>query len=118
MVVFVGESKFKTDMPANVVHVRNFIRHIKTYQTRIIKDEQVAEITAVIQEWAGTVSDEQRRQHVKNLRQNRKAVSVNLGAPACPRCGNAMVIRNNRKDGSEFWGCPGYPKCRGTRKAA
>ncbi|MBL7076258.1 MAG: NERD domain-containing protein [Kiritimatiellae bacterium] len=118
MVVFVGESKFKTDMPANVVHIREFIRHIKSYQTPIIRDGQVAEVAAVIQEWAGTVTDEQRRQHVKNLRRNRRGVETSAAAPACPRCGSAMVLRTSRKDGSQFWGCPGYPACRGTRKAA
>lgn len=40
IVVFVGESKFKTVMPPNVVHVRNFIRHIKRYQAakRLIEE--------------------------------------------------------------------------------
>lgn len=117
VVVFVGDSKFKTDMPDNVVHIRNFIRHIKSYQAYVIQDEQVPEITAVIQEWAGTVTDEQRRQHVKNLRRNRQPVQAHSSAPACPRCGQAMVLRTSRKDGSQFWGCSGYPKCRGTRKA-
>jgi len=31
-------------MPANVVHVRDFIKHIKSYQQTIIKDEQIDEI--------------------------------------------------------------------------
>jgi restriction system protein len=118
VVVFVGDSTFKTDMPANVVHIRDFVRHIKTYLTPIIQDAQVPDITAVIQEWAGTVSDEQRRQHVRNLRNNRRPVSLNTGSPACPRCGQTMVQRKNRKTSEEFWGCPGYPKCRGTRQAA
>ena len=118
LVVFVGDSTFKTEMPGSVVHVRDFVRHIKDHQTPIIKDEQVPEITAVIQEWAGTVSDEQRRQHVKNLRHNHRPVTLNTGSPACPRCGQTMVLRTSRRDGSQFWGCPGYPQCRGTRKAA
>ncbi len=118
VVVFVGDSKFKTDMPSNVVHIRDFVRHIKGYQTPIIKDEQVPEVAAAIQEWAGTVSDEQRRQHVKNLRQNHKPVQADAGVPACPRCGAMMLLRTSRNDGSQFWGCPGYPKCRGTRGAA
>ncbi len=118
VVVFVGDSTFKTDIPANVVHIRSFVRHIKTYQTPIIQDAQVAEIAEVIKQWAGTVSDEQRRQHVKNLRRNHRAVSLNVGSPACPRCGQSMVLRTNRKTGDKFWGCPGYPQCRGTRKAA
>ncbi len=39
-------------------------------------------------------------------------------APACPRCGSAMVIREARHGvnaGQRFWGCSKYPGCRGTR---
>lgn len=118
VVVFVGECKFKTTMPANVVHVRDFIKHIKSYQQTIIKDEQIDEITATIQEWAATVSDEKKAAHVKNLRKNRKPVPADsYKKPFCPRCGQEMILRKNQKQGSQFWGCPGYPKCRGTRPA-
>ncbi len=118
VVVFVGDSRFKTEMPANVVHIRDFVRHIKTYQAPIIQDNQVPEIVEVIREWGAAVNDEQKRQHVKNLRRNHRPVSLDAESPACPRCGETMVFRTSRKDGSRFWGCPGYPECRGTRKAA
>jgi restriction system protein len=40
-------------------------------------------------------------------------------APACPRCGAAMVIRGARRgasSGQRFWGCPNFSTgCRGTR---
>jgi restriction system protein len=39
-------------------------------------------------------------------------------APACPRCGSAMVVREARRGvhaGQNFWGCPHFPKCRGKR---
>ena len=36
--------------------------------------------------------------------------------PACPRCGNDMVLRRNRQ-GAAFLGCSQFPKCRGTRPA-
>lgn len=39
--------------------------------------------------------------------------------PACPQCGNTMILRTARKGqhaGSQFWGCPQYPACRGTRQ--
>jgi restriction system protein len=39
-------------------------------------------------------------------------------APACPRCGSEMVMREARKGanaGQRFWGCPKYPGCGGTR---
>jgi len=131
IVVFAGDSTFKTDMPDNVVHIRNFIRHIKTYQTQIIQDAQVTDISDVIQEWAGTVTYDQKRDHVKHVRAVVREKSASYGSippqkithsksgtPICPRCNASMVKRTNRKDGSMFWGCPRYPKCRGTRSEA
>jgi len=117
IVVFVGESSFKTEMPENVVHIRDFVRHLKSYQTPIIADHQVPEIVTAIEEWAATVSDAQKQAHVQNLGRNHAAVSADASPPVCPRCGESMVLRTSRKDGSRFWGCPGYPRCGGTRKA-
>jgi len=40
--------------------------------------------------------------------------------PACPNCGQSMVLRTARKGqkaGQPFWGCPGYPNCKGTLPA-
>lgn len=42
-------------------------------------------------------------------------------APACPRCGEAMVERTARRGaipGRRFWGCARYPACRGVREMA
>jgi four helix bundle suffix protein len=39
--------------------------------------------------------------------------------PACPLCGNPMLLRTARqcpRAGSQFWGCPTYPECKGTRQ--
>jgi restriction system protein len=39
-------------------------------------------------------------------------------APACPRCGEGMLLRVARKGanaGGEFWGCGKFPCCNGTR---
>ncbi|MEC3767242.1 MULTISPECIES: restriction endonuclease [Cupriavidus] len=40
------------------------------------------------------------------------------GAPACPRCGAAMIQRISKQGanaGNPFWGCTTFPKCRGVR---
>ena len=40
--------------------------------------------------------------------------------PACPNCGQPMVLRTARKGskaGQPFWGCSGYPDCKGTLPA-
>ena len=38
-------------------------------------------------------------------------------SPACPKCGQPMLLRTARKGsraGSQFWGCPAYPSCTAT----
>ncbi len=53
------------------------------------------------------------------LAERRKQQQPPSSGPACPLCGQAMVLRTARKGtqaGSQFWGCSAYPECRGTRK--
>jgi hypothetical protein len=72
LVVFVGDCEFKTEMPANVVHIRNFIKHIRNHQTPIIKDEQVPKIVTTIQEWASTVTNAQKSRHIAHVHENKR----------------------------------------------
>ena len=49
--------------------------------------------------------------------QDRSAPSDKPQPPACPTCGQPMVVRTARQGaraGSQFWGCSAYPKCKGT----
>jgi predicted RNA-binding Zn-ribbon protein involved in translation (DUF1610 family) len=115
IVVFAGNCRFKTNMPANVVYARYFVQYIKGFRVPIIKDEQVPEIVGAISEWAGTVTDKQKAGHIAHVRQKKAPASAKAVSPACPKCGAALTLRKSRKDGSQFWGCPKYPACRGTR---
>lgn len=116
MIVFAGDARFKTELPANVVQMRDFIRYIREFEVPIIKDQQVPDVVAAIKEWAGTVTPELKARHVANLRKEKAPVSVSGPAPQCPRCNETMALRTSRK-GGQFWGCPKYPACRGIREA-
>lgn len=118
LVVFVGDCTFKTPMPSNVVRIRDFVRYIKSFQTPIIRDNQVSEILSLINRCAATVSNAQKARHVTNLRRGKLPASTDIDPPACPRCGAIMLPRTNRKDQSQFWGCPKYPACRGIRNTS
>jgi restriction system protein len=42
---------------------------------------------------------------------------TSAAAPACPACGNPMVVRTARRGyeaGAQFWGCSMYPACKST----
>lgn len=113
VVVFVGDSEFKTEMPYNVMELRELAPFIKTHQDRVIAIEKVEAFTRKLSQHI----DEMQRIspdesfHIKNIERNKKQ-------PVCPKCGKGMVLRTAKRGisvGSQFWGCPGYPACKATR---
>jgi restriction system protein len=47
-------------------------------------------------------------------------VPASQDTPACPLCGESMILRTARRGtnvGSQFWGCSTYPPCKATRPA-
>ena len=113
VVVFVGDSTFKTDMPENVTYGRGYIRFIKSKQHPVLTDVEVKEITKKIKTGRLTASFKTTRQHVKHVQQ---IVAEKENTNECPKCGNTMVLRETKKGehkGKQFWGCSSFPKCRG-----
>lgn len=133
LVVFVGDSTFKTELPDNVVYAGGYIRYIKARREVILSQAAVENMTAQIEQLRLQRGFATNRQHVKHVRQ-KKAPSPSA-APAiappvtasttpksqkqCPKCGSTMVLRKARKGqnaGNQFWGCATYPACRGVVK--
>ncbi len=114
LVVFVGDSEFKTPMPDNVVYAGGYIRFIKSKRQRIMADGEVLEVCRKLQ--AGRLRPSIKT-HIKHVRHVKTIVGQNRQANqnACPKCGRSMVLRTARQGdnaGNQFWGCSGYPKCR------
>ncbi|GAB5415753.1 MAG: NERD domain-containing protein [Congregibacter sp.] len=118
LVVFVGDSKFKTDIPENVAYAGGYIRHIKSRREVVLSQADVEAVTAQIEQLRlqrGLTTD---RQHVRHLRQTRESLPLTAlqKTPRCPKCSSTMVLRTARKGrnaGKTFWGCTTYPACRG-----
>jgi len=49
VIVFVGDSTFKTEMPPNVTYVGGYIRYIKSFSERVFDDNQIQEAQAFAQ---------------------------------------------------------------------
>lgn len=131
VVVFVGDrTEFKTPMPPNVRICRGYVDYIKGHTAPILTPEEVDRVLAVIEEKRlspGFKTDRQHVAHVRGLKDKADATVaapprqepapvVEAAAPACPRCGAAMVRRTATKGanaGNQFWGCPRFPACRG-----
>tara|TARA_B100000809_G_scaffold239921_1_gene261812 strand:+ start:259 stop:942 length:684 start_codon:yes stop_codon:yes gene_type:complete len=68
MVVFVGDATIKTEMPANVMYVRDLVKFIEGHDEVVIQDGQVLEIVDTISAWTKTVSEKQRKGHAARLK--------------------------------------------------
>ncbi|WP_338592259.1 NERD domain-containing protein [Shewanella khirikhana] len=112
VIVFVGDSTFKTEMPDNVTYAGGCSRYIKTFKQVVFSDEEYRRLIELIHEvklTRGILTDIKHRQHVKAL------VASKSQTKRCVRCGSEMVMRESKRGdnkGKQFWGCSSYPKCR------
>ena len=113
VVVFVGDSTFKTDMPENVTYGKGYIRYIKSKHTPLLTDSQVKDVTNKIKTGKLTPSFKTNREHVKHVQ---SIVAKKEKTRHCPKCSSDMILREVKKGnnlGKKFFGCSKFPKCRG-----
>lgn len=111
LIVFIGDSTFKTDMPPNVTEGGGYIRYIKSKTREVLSPAKVQEITRKIESGRLKPSMQTNRDHVNHLRKRSNETS-------CPKCGNEMILRESKRGanaGNKFWGCSNYPRCKGVR---
>ena len=110
IVYFVGDCKFKTPLPDNVIRSR-LGKYIKRYSNRIVSPQDVERLIKALEQHVSE-SSLTTRDHVRSLRQRHSSITV------CPRCGSDLVERTVKKGsdaGLRFLGCESYPKCRYTK---
>jgi restriction system protein len=115
VVVFMGDSRFKTPVPPNVTQGLGYIRYIKSFREPVFSEEQVRGFVSRLESGRMRPSLETHRNHVTNLKKRADPTAER----SCPACGSPMLIRNVRRGaraGQRFWGCSGYPKCRVTQE--
>ena len=118
LVVFVGENKFKTDLPENVTKGLGYIKYIKSRKQPVLEADRVDKIIETVESGRLARSFKTNRDHVKHVK---KIVDDKNNTVKCPKCGSDMVMRESKKgpnQGQQFWGCSNFPKCRGVVKAA
>jgi restriction system protein len=119
LVVFVGDSSFKTPMPDNVVYGGGYIRFIKNKTQPILSDSEVLDICAKIKSGRLKPSLKTHRDHVSHVKTIVEEKSRVKEENLCPKCGRTMVLRISRNSGNpgkQFWGCSGFPKCKTIRQ--
>ena len=107
VVCLVGDSKFKTDLPSNVLS-SDLGRYIKQFKDIVLSNDEVERICGLLISTEGKIS---KREHIQSLHDRHTSDTV------CPRCGSDLVertVKQGPRTGSQFVGCSGYPKCRFT----
>ncbi|EMF7448005.1 NERD domain-containing protein [Vibrio parahaemolyticus] len=116
VIVFIGDSTFKTEMPPNVTYARGNIRYIQQFNDVVFSDNDYARLTESINRLKlkrGVITDLKHRKHVKEV------VASKVSSNECPRCGSEMVLRETKRGeniGKQFWGCSTFPKCRAVKQ--
>jgi len=129
VIVFAGDSTFKTQMPPNVTDAGSFIRHIKSFNSPVLTPAQVDRVWKQIDNKRLERGLKTDRQHVRHLAQKHSvhtasevkpvASPKDTETPACPKCGSATIQRTAKQGpnkGKTFWGCSTFPRCRGVIK--
>ncbi|MHA2727587.1 NERD domain-containing protein [Vibrio campbellii] len=116
VIVFIGDSTFKTEMPPNVTYARGSIRYIQQFNDVVFSDNDYARLTESINRLKlkrGVITDLKHRKHVKEV------IASKVSSNECPRCGSEMVLRETKRGeniGKQFWGCSTFPKCRAVKQ--
>ncbi|TNZ68124.1 nuclease [Vibrio parahaemolyticus] len=116
VIVFIGDSTFKTEMPPNVTYARGSILYIQQFNDVVFSDNDYARLTESINRLKlkrGVITDLKHRKHVKEV------VASKVSSNECPRCGSEMVLRETKRGeniGKQFWGCSTFPKCRAVKQ--
>jgi len=112
LVVFVGDSTFKTDMTENVTYVGGYIRFIKSKRNVVLTEDEVSSTIERIESGRLTPSFRTQREHVNNVK---TTLDIKRNSYSCPKCGSELVLRVVKKgpnQGNEFMACSGFPQCR------
>jgi len=122
VIVFVGNGQFESLMPPNLVHQREFVDYIRSYQSPCLSEDDCQHVSAQIK--AGRLAEGMTRyeDHIaaqrdgdgRNTRSRRRAPTLDP-VIVCPKCGAAMQRRlaeRGPKAGQAFWVCTNAPKCR------
>lgn len=116
VIVFVGDSTFKTEMPKNVTYAGGCIRYIKSKCHEVLTQDQVYEAIEAIRNGRLKPSLKTNRDHVAHVKE---IIDSKKSEKTCHKCGSSMVLReskNGANAGRKFWGCSTFPKCRAMAK--
>ena len=115
VIVFVGGSTFKTEMPASVTYGGGCTRFILSFKQPMFSDQQVQRLLLQLQTGRLAPTRATNVAHVQQLKQRHAPDAERK----CPACGSAMALRTAKSGasaGRQFFGCSTFPKCKVMQK--
>lgn len=110
VVYFVGDCKFKTQLPSNVIK-SGLGSYIKQFTNQAFSSDELNQVLTQIQKHT-TESTLSGSDHLRSLRERHNS-NTN-----CPKCGGNLKLKEAKtgpRSGLKFLGCENYPRCRFTR---
>jgi len=114
VIVFVGDSKFKTEMPENITDSRGYIPFIKSKGSTLLTATAVKQALRQISDGNLKSSIKKQRKFVREVMVTKQERPESAPVKACPKCGGEMVLHTGDKvseAGHHFWGCSDFSKC-------
>lgn len=115
VIVFVGDSTFKTEMPASVTYGGGCARFILSFTQPVFSNQQVQDLVLQLQTGRLAPTRATHAAHVQLLQERHDPNAERK----CPACGSAMALRTAKagaQAGKQFWGCSTFPRCRVMQK--
>jgi predicted RNA-binding Zn-ribbon protein involved in translation (DUF1610 family) len=112
VIVFIGDSTFKTPMPDNVTYGMGYIHYIQSKTEQVLSPKQVLDITQAIEDGLLARTFKNYREHVQHVQ---TIIAEKDSKQRCPQCGAELVRRETKKGknkGKPFFGCSTFPRCR------
>jgi hypothetical protein len=94
VIIFIGDSTFKTKMPANVKFARGGIEYIKSKTDIVFNEQEIANTIEQVESGRLERSFKTNRQHIKHVRE---IIEEKSGIKDCSKCGSEMVLRKASK---------------------
>ena len=94
VVVFVGSSTFKTEMPDNVIKGPGLIKYIKSKNQQVILSADIPMILSKLEAERLVSSRETTKAHIEHVKE---IVDEKQNGNHCPKCGNPMVVREAKE---------------------
>lgn len=110
VVYFVGNCRFKTPLPDNVI-ASGIGRYIRRFQKPVLSKEEVSRVVDVMKRHLSECTLSY-KDHIRSLQMRHASNTI------CPRCGANLTERTAKQGanaGRRFLGCENYPKCRFTK---